>query len=380
MPRPLYEVIKDRIREDLLKTPEDAVRLPSERDLQERYGVSRPTISKALTALAGEGLLVRHSRRGNFAAKPNAEQRRRENNSPRQIGYVAPLAGEELIQRCFRGLDRIAHRRGYSVIMGNAGNSVMRERDAVRDLIATGVGGLIITPVPRRTAEVATDYLLCGDLGVPVVLTDTCRAEHGRIQVLFDNRRLGYAMTEWLIHEGHRQIALMTYVDDVLHPPLKARFEGYQDAVRDFGIVGNPEMIGHIDTNLPHEIAMSLYLDRLLSLPTPPTAIIMPEDTLALKMAGVLAARGVRVPEAMRVVGFDNRAAARYFDPPIPTSAPDFERLGETACGLLIEAMATGKVAPSTTLLDVPLLIRKPMSDLIQGNGATISHSQGQRV
>jgi DNA-binding LacI/PurR family transcriptional regulator len=95
-------------------------------------------------------------------------------------------------------------------------------------------------------------------------------------------------------------------------------------------------------------------------------------------MTALLAARGIGVPETMRVVGFDNRAAARHFDPPIPTSAPDFERLGETACGLLIEAMATGDLTPRTTLLDVPLLIHKPLSGRVRSNGTAIS--QGQRV
>jgi DNA-binding transcriptional regulator YhcF (GntR family) len=111
MSAPLYEKIKERILTDYLQQPESAGQLPSERELQERYQVSRPTISKALTVLATEGSLVRQHRRGNFAAVPNRDTPSRTPSASRQIGFVAPLAGEELIQRCFRGIDRIAGER-----------------------------------------------------------------------------------------------------------------------------------------------------------------------------------------------------------------------------------------------------------------------------
>jgi DNA-binding LacI/PurR family transcriptional regulator len=90
--------------------------------------------------------------------------------------------------------------------------------------------------VPRRNDYSGDDYLLSGMGDVPAVLVDTCLPQQGGIQVLFDNRRLGYAMTEWLIKEGHSRIALLTYVGVVQHTPLTARFDGYRDALQDFGI------------------------------------------------------------------------------------------------------------------------------------------------
>lgn len=373
MSAPLYEKIKEQIRADYLQAPEAAGQIPSERELQERYQVSRPTISKALTVLATEGSLVRQHRRGNFAAVPHHRPAPRTASASRQIGYVAPLAGEELIQRCFRGIDRIAHRRGYQVLMGNAGNSVERERDAVQDLIASGVCGLVITPVPRRNEALANDYLGDWVSEVPLVLVDTGLPQHGGLQVLFDNRRLGYAMTEWLIKEGHSRIALLSYVGEVLHTPLTARFEGYRDALQDSHLAEDPALVGRIDTSLNHDSALTHYLDQWESLAEPPTAIIAPEDTLALELVALLKERGVRVPEKMRVVGFDNRSTARYFDPPIPTSAPDFERMGEIACDLLLEAIETANRQPRTVLLDVPLLVRKGIYALVDKNGKNAS-------
>lgn len=375
MSTPLYRTIKEQIRADYLQVPEDSRQIPSERELQERYQVSRPTISKALTVLATEGALVRHQRRGNFAAVPQREPVARTPVTSRQIGYVAPLAGEELVQHCFRGIDRIAHRRGYQVLMGNAGNSVEHERDAVRDLIASGVCGLVITPVPRRREALANDYLSSQTPNIPFVLADTGIPQHGGLQVLFDNRRLGYAMTEWLIKEGHSRIALISYTGEVLHTPLADRFEGYRDALKDFGIIEDNSMVGRFDTALDHNVALNYYLDQWQGLDKPPTAIIAPEDTLALELVTLLKARGIRVPNDMCVVGFDNRSTARYFDPPIPTSAPDFERLGEAACNLLLESIESVVRNPRTVVLDVPLLIRRAISVPENKNGIDVNHN-----
>lgn len=380
---PLYQRIKERIRADLLRAQQQqggngegngadaapsvsAARLPSERELQERYQVSRPTISKALASLAGEGFLVKEQRRGSFAVAAFAADRESIDTvaaSPglRQIGYVAPVAGEELVQRAFNGIDRIAHRRGYRVLMGNAGNEVARERQCVDDLIASGARGLVIMPIPRRTDEAQSDYLRTDSLDIPLVLIDTCVTEQGHTQVIFDNRRLGWAMTNHLLGEGHRRIAHLTYVEAILHGPLKARREGYEAALRDAGLPFDPVLVRAFDTSLDHLQAQAAALEEWLSLPGPPTAIIAPDDFAAMEIIDLIEARGLRVPEDIRVTGFDNRSVARRFHPSFPTSSPDFERLGEIACDQLLNAIeATGDGAAARSyLLEAPLHIRR---------------------
>ncbi len=354
---PLYEIIKERLRNDLLDVNQEGVRLPSERELQDRYQVSRPTISKALASLAGEGFLVKQHRRGLFTTG-SLECTDQSAATNRVIGYVAPLAGEELIQRAFRGVDRIAHRRGYRVLMGSAGNDVTRERDAVMDFVSSGASGLIITPFPRRIAFASSDYLLTQNINVPIVLLDTCLPEQGRTQVIFDNQRLGYSMTEWLIGEGHRRIALLTFFEEILHGSLMSRHQGYRDAHSDFSLPYCPELVGRFDTRDEHEPALEAILDAWQKLTDPPTAIIAPEDSIAMELISLMEARGILIPDEICVTGFDNRTSARHFEPPFPTSNPDFERMGEMACSLLIDKIETGVDSPQTLMLEAPLYIR----------------------
>src|SRR5262249_33073502 len=150
---------------------------------------------------------VKAQGRGSFALSP-PNDRLASTSIPRRIGYVAPLTGEALVQRAFRGIDRVVHRRDYHVLISSAGNSVARERTAALELIASGARGLILYPVPRVGEEAAGDYLFQEDLGVPIVLIDTCVPEQPYAQVIFDNRRAGYAMMKWLLGHGHRRIGI----------------------------------------------------------------------------------------------------------------------------------------------------------------------------
>jgi GntR family transcriptional regulator, arabinose operon transcriptional repressor len=359
---PLYQLVKERIHTDFLRTrtESDNARLPSERELQLHYKVSRPTISKALTALAAEGLLVKMQGSGSYAVTPPEDTAAF--SRPRRIGFVAPVTGEALVQNVFRGIDRAAHRRNFCVLMGSAGNNVEREEQAVRQQLDSGAQGLVVYPVPRTEAEHNADYLRKAALEVPVVLVDTSTPEQGHTQVIFDNRRAGYAMTDWLIHRGHRHIGVLFHAETIRHAPLANRLQGYQDALRLNGIAFSPEMVRRFQPTGDHVFAA--HLDTWLSLPQPPTAIITSEDMIALELIEQIQARGLRVPDDLCVVGFDNREAGRRFRPLCATTHPNFEHMGEIACHALLDRIEMPDIPPHTYLLDVPLMIRRHVESL----------------
>ncbi|HVK04126.1 MAG TPA: substrate-binding domain-containing protein [Armatimonadaceae bacterium] len=362
---PLYRQIMRRIREELLPDGEAAApaRLPSERTLQARYNVSRPTISKALAALAAEGALVKRERSGVFRAdgEPGAvaDEAAAGTGNPAVIGYVAPLVAGDLVQRAFRGIDRVASRRGYRVVMGNAGNDWGREREAVHDLIASGARGLIITPYPRLAEQAGEDYLRAERFSVPLVALDTCVPEQPLPQVVFDNVRAGYDAAEWLLGQGHERVALLTFADFVVHGPLRSRLRGYRDALADHGVPEDPGLIFAVDPRLDHASALGEALDAWDALPEPPTAIIAVDDLYAMTLIELLEARGRRVPADVAVFGFDNLHVARRFRPAFPTTDPDFERLGEIGCEMLLDALATGAQRVEQRVLAVPLLTER---------------------
>lgn len=359
---PLYLRIKDQIRSDILEARRSAPggRLPTERELATRYRVSRPTVSKALSLLAAEGFLTRAQGRGSFSATeppPHLME-----GASRRVGYVAPISGNTLVQRAFRGIDRVAHRSDRLVLMGSAGFSVDRERESVCDLIASGVQGLIIYPVPRTPEQAAADYLR-RQLPVPVVLIDTCTPDQGHVQVVFDNERAARGLTARLIARGHRRIALLTYSSEARHEPLAARKRGYLDALRDHGLPVDAALIRAYDSADPEalpRIAHDLVEQEV-------SAVLAPEDTAAVELIEHLLARGVRVPDQIAVVGFDNREVGRRYQPAFTTTNPDFERMGELACELLLEQIESGQRPARTHVLEVPILVRRAAQHPLPG-------------
>ena len=101
-----------------------------------------------------------------------------------------------------------------------------------------------------------------------------------------------------------------------------------------------------------------LLVEMLLRLTPCPDAVIAWDDPAAIALIRALERRGIPVPEKIRVAGFDNYEAGRFFQPPFPTTAPDFIRMGEAAVELLEEQLNNPPAAPRTLLFSASILNR----------------------
>lgn len=371
---PAYLRIRKLIRDEIAAAASagSPYHLPTERELEARYGVSRPTVSKALAGLAAEGLLVKPPGCRRLVVASEAAGRLSVRRRDHRIGLVTGdlsrvgAASAELAHRVFAGMNAYARRADCRVLMGAAEPTVASERSAAHDLVSAGVSGVVIWPCPRRADEVESDYLRTQELGVPAVLLDTTLTSQRHTQIVFDNRRAGTRVTRWLIEQGHRRIALITLPGDLMHTPVARRREGYEAALEEAGLPWDPDLVGIIplaDYTGPGgrgagHAHLAALVDRWLMLDEPPTAIIGLEDSIAMEIIGLLQDRGVRVPDDVMVTGFDNLEAGRRFRPSFPTTAPDFVRMGELALETLLEEIEQPEPLPRVFVLDVPLIIR----------------------
>lgn len=353
---PRYLEIRDRIREEFLSAVEigSVCQLPSERQLEQRYHVSRPTIAKAIASLAADGEVISGQGRARYLiARPSAVSR---SLGGRRIGYVASIATETLTRRTMLGIEREAVGRGYRVLMANADGRVDGERDAVLSLIASGVSGLVIYPTPRPEPMEGKDYLESADLGVPVVLVDLPTEAHPHTQFIFDNEQLGYDLTLWLISEGHRRIVYATADRGIAHPSIRARVQGFYRAARALGLPEDACRVVRYDGSMESPAAVA---KAILDAPDPPTAVLATEDRAAMDLIEAFAAMGVRVPEDLCVVGFDDLQDPRRLGFSFPTTRPNFEKLGEHACRRLLD-IVEGHAAPGRVyVFEVPMVIRR---------------------
>lgn len=358
---PLYIRVADALRAELLAGDWDAERrVPSEREVQRRHGVSRPTASKALAALAAEGLITRAQGRVSEIAAQHGSAVRPVNGSQHVIGLVAPISDNPLVQHVLRGADREAGRRGVRLLMATTGQRPERERDAILGLIEAGVQGVLVYPVARPISCDRHDELQA-QFAVPLVLVDMCGPCLPHDQVVFDNYRAGYAQTSRLLADGRRRIGFCVWSVGDAAPTLEDRLHGYRDALADAGVPFCEDLILHYDGQGGFGAAARSVLDLLGRVPGV-DGLIASEDTSAMEIIDGLLDVGIRVHEDVAVVGFDNRVEARRFHVPFSTTQPDFERMGEIACRILLGRIAGGDPVLRTYVLPVPVLVRRGRS------------------
>ena len=190
-----------------------------------------------------------------------------------------------------------------------------------------------------------------------VALPEVARAERlvlvnafddaGTRCVLPDDVHGQQALTEALIAHGHRRIGFLTLPTGLVAHRL--RLEGYRRALAAAGVGYDPALVIDADRDgSPAErAALMAAIDALLSLDAPPTALCCGNDRLAVTVYGILRARGIAVPEAMSVTGYDDyRVISETLYPQLTTMELPYGRMGERAARLMLEDLRGGAPAP----------------------------------
>ena len=362
-----YQRIAATIKQTWVDPALPGERLPTERALETHFGVSRATISRALSVLTAEGWIKTRRGSGAFVADRRAEP----SSDFRPIGFIAPYLPpkEELqnpvLQRIGFGVERRASELGYQAITASSQFSMEHEAKLIDQFIQMGVSGIILYPTysPRPRCSDHTDPLAQRWREFPIVLTDIGSAHWGRSMVQIDNFRLGHDLTVALLRNGHRNIVFLHTDKARLHNSVTDRQRGWEAALLRAGTTIPPSYRGWPAEEFSHpegleESDADLLATALLQLSPRPDAVIAWDDPAAIALILALGRQGIAVPEQIRVAGFDNYEAGRFFHPTFPTTAPDFIRLGETAVDLLDEQLNSPRCAPRTLLLSATILSR----------------------
>jgi GntR family transcriptional regulator, arabinose operon transcriptional repressor len=364
---PTYMQVANEIKAEWLSglDAREGAKLPTQEELAERFGVSRSTVMRALSKLIAEGYL--HSQQGSGVYV--AETLPREINMKCISMIVPDLHASVVIASC-RGVERRARRLGYQVLLASSEYSVEREKQLFETHARAGTRGIVLYPTTRRQEDLADDHLKCWSQSVPVVTMDIGYKDWLCSRVQFDNYRLGYDMTQQLIQHGHRRIAFMHTAPEHLHSSIHDRRQGWEAALDDAGLElpdgyrGWPVAIRDC---FPHPVPDEDYeaiAMGLLALDPRPDALIAWQDPAAAHLTQALINQGVRIPEEIRVTGFDcEPMITRLFQPQFPTSKPDFVRLGELAVDALVDLFAGTSPHPRIYYYPVPVLWRDPRSD-----------------
>jgi len=326
---------------DLVREPMTGPRAePTIRDVARSAGVSTATVSRVISG----AVAARPQTRARVLAaveqlgyRPSAVARSLKLRTTRTLGLLVTDIQNPYYPEIVRAVEDAALERNLAVLLCNGADDPAREETYLDLLAARRVDGIIVASsgLQERHGAWLSSHT------VPVVLVNWASADLALPAILGDNRAGGRLATEHLIALGHRRIGHITA------PPRNAaaaeRLAGVRDAVAEAGIAPDGlevvEADGHVTGG---EAGARELLDRRPDV----TAIVCYNDLTAIGAVRALRARGVRVPEDVSVVGYDDIPLSAWVDPPLTTVAQQTQEMGHWAVRRLEELI--GKMSEST--------------------------------
>lgn len=318
------------------------------KDVAERAGVSIKTVSNVVNGYAH----VRPETRDRVE-RAIAELRYRPNLSARSLraarsGVVA-LALPELDSPYFAEVARhivtAAEERGWTVLIDQTEGSRERERVVVDGIRRELIDGLIFSPLALTASEIATrtDAAPMVLLGERIGGSDLV-ADH----VVVDNVAAAREATAHLVELGRRRIAAIGAQKVAAGVTARLRLRGYQQALDHAGLPADPSLVRPAPAY--HRADGAAAMASLLDLDEPPDAVFCFNDLIALGALRTLLRRGVRVPDDIALVGFDDIEDGRYATPTLTTVKPDKEQVGRVAVELLADRLGGDRDTPPREL------------------------------
>ncbi|WP_035451944.1 LacI family DNA-binding transcriptional regulator [Alicyclobacillus herbarius] len=309
------------------------------RTVAKHAGVSPATVSRVLNDPDKVGVETRRKVQRAMEEldfRPNAIARGLSVQHMNTIGLLVPGIHGLFFNELYQGIEEAAWAHGMKVLLFDAQLDEHRALDGFTFLKQHQVAGIIFT-----SGSITDDYQAMIDrLGIPVVLALT----HSRIRPLAafrtDDVKAAFDATAYLITRGHRRIAM------VAGPPDNdvagaTRIEGYRQALAHYGLEYHPELLDYGDFHF-HEgyRAMNRIVARVGR--DAFSAVFAASDEMALGAIRCLAEHGLRVPDEVSVMGFDNLHVAEMMTPGLTTVAQPFHEIGRQAVECLLHAIATG--------------------------------------
>jgi DNA-binding LacI/PurR family transcriptional regulator/DNA-binding transcriptional regulator YhcF (GntR family) len=355
-----YEQITQQLRERLEQEVYEAGEfLPAERSLAEEFGVSRPTLRKALVPLLEAGLLVNQPGVGTRVAPTNGMPGRApfdHQSEPRSDWRILALLLPDITNRFFievtEAIEYAALQRGYQLLLCNSRHQASIEATHLKQLATRGVDGVIIGHDPNQEPPETLELL--EKAGIPFVFLFSNPRVARYDSVVLDEQAGVQQALKYLFSLGHREIAYCRTTGIAPHP----RETAYRTILAELGLQVRESNV------LPFEkleIAAGQEVVRRLLLAKPkPTAIFAGNDHSALLLLKHLAALQVRVPEDLSVIGFDNLSFTEHLTIPLTTVDQPKQEMGRRAVELLLERITFPLMGePRREVLHPHLIIRE---------------------
>lgn len=353
----IYDDLLEQINTGRLR---DGERLPSEIELAQTYDVSRPTVTRALNDLRQQGLLMRRSGAGSFVRLLKKDGHDRQDAATHhRFGLLVPRLGE-IFEPIANRIAELAHDMNFSLLwVGTTTDDIASPQmyeQTCRRYIEHDVDGIFLVTMeltPEADAVNRRVMQLVEEAGVTIVLIDSDFEVFPRRSAFdlvgIDNLRCGYQAAVHLIDDQPRRIDF--FQQPYSAPTVATRVRGYEEALKDFDIPRNPEWI-HVGDPADHNFVQKCLDDGARD-------IICGNDSTAAELMYTITESGYRIPEDVRIVGFDDMKYARLARVPLTTFRQPCRQLGEIAVETMYSRLAKPGRNAVTVYAEPELIIRE---------------------
>lgn len=263
--------------------------------------------------------------------RPNAVARGLASKKTTTVGVIIPDISSIFFAEMARGIEDIATMYKYNIILSNSDQNKEKELHLLNTMLAKQVDGILF--MGGDVTEEHVEQFKKSD--VPIVLAATIEKNNIIPSVNIDYEQAAYDAVHMLIEKGHKRIA---YVTGPLNDPINGlkKLAGYRRALEEANIAYDDELV--VEGDYTYDSGIEAY-DKLAELAERPTAIFVGTDEMALGVIHGAQDRGVRIPDELEVVGFDNTRLATMVRPKLTTVVQPMYDIGAVAMRLLTKYM-----------------------------------------
>ncbi|MFD0989251.1 LacI family DNA-binding transcriptional regulator [Mariniflexile jejuense] len=313
------------------------------RALKDHHSISKKTIEKVKKTAKEMGY-----RPNNLAASLRSKK-------TKTIGVLLPTITQPFLSSLISGIEIASQKAGYNVIIMQSHDSYEEEVNLTQSLYNNRVSGVICS-LAMQTQN--TDHFqVFMDNNTPLVFVDRVPKHFSTFRVVIDNFAAGYKATNHLISQGCKRIAHLTVGSEfsIYHE----RKMGYLAALKDAGLTFEDELLVRLKEVTYEEAEKAA--NKLLDLKNPPDGVFTPGDILGVSVIQCAKKRGVKVPNALAVIGFNNDPISNIIDPNLSTITHPAEKMGKASAEIILKSLKSSKKdeVKEITFLNTEVLVRE---------------------
>ncbi len=327
------------------------------KDIAQEAGVSVALVSYVLTnkeekARVGQEMakkIRKIARKLNY--QPNHIARSLKSGRSDTIGLIVADISNPFFGHVARTIEDEAKKNNYTVIVGSSDENMDKSGDLINVLLNRQVDGLIVIPTEGSEAQIRQ----LQDRNVPFVLIDRFFPDIATSSISIDNYAASHDAVSHLIRSGRKRIGMIAYKTNMHH--IAERRRGFSEALTDNGLTTAGLLKLARYSHIKEDIRTAI--DQLMGAKKPADALFFATNSLAIEGLRYIIELGIKVPEQLAVVSFDESEAFDLFHAPVTFIRQPILEMGKAAVRVLLEHIRDGERPAEEVCIDTELVIRR---------------------